>query len=363
MALPLINLSGTPYEQGLEHGRQLKARVEHNLDVYYERFKTEVFLERSEVLRRAKLYAEAIQARSPAYYAVMQGVAEGAGVGFEDVAALNVRYEILYYEFGVGEQRAGVDGCTSFALLPERTAHAHLMMGQSWDWIPHVKGAVLQTEDAGGLKTLSFTEAGIVGGKIGLNSEGVGLCINGLASLVDDWTTLEKPFHVRCYDILRQPTFEAARGIILDEERPGSANFLVAQSPDKMINVESAPKVAKVLEPQNGAVTHSNHFSDPKGLGLAEIENEFWENSCKRRARMDELLASKEVFTVEDLQAVLRDHENHPNSVCRHEDYAFGPEEHYISVTSVLMDLEARTMWISDGPPCENPFVRLELGQ
>lgn len=361
MALPVIYLRGTPREQGLEHGQQLKARIKHNLGVYYERFKTEVYLERPEVLRRANLYAQVIKERSPAYYAAMQGVAEGARVEFEDIAALNVRYEILYYEFGVGEAQAGIDGCTSFALLPERTDPKHLMMGQSWDWIPQVKGAVLQTEEANGLKTLSFTEAGIVGGKIGLNSEGLGLCINGLASLMDDWTTLDKPFHVRCYDILRQSRFEEAKGVILDEARPGSANFLIAQVPDKVLNLESAPKVANALEPEHGVLTHTNHFSDPKKLGLAELENEFWENSCKRRARMDEMLASKERFSVDDLHSFLRDHENHPNSVCRHEDDAFGPEEHYISVTSVLMDLEDRVLWISDGPPCENPFERLEL--
>ena len=361
MALPVISLSGTPFEQGLQHGQRLKARIEHNLAVYYERFKTEVFLERPEVLRRANLYAAAIKEQSPDYYAAMQGVAEGAALSFEDIAALNVRYEILYYEFGVGDQRAGIDGCTSFAILPSRTANSHLMMGQSWDWIPQVKGAVLQTEEADGLKTLSFTEAGIVGGKIGLNSAGVGLCINGLASLMDDWTTLEKPFHVRCHDILRQRRFEDARAIILDHERPGSANFLIAQSPDNVINIESAPRVASVLEPQNGAVTHTNHFANPKSMGLAEIENEFWENSCKRRARMDEMLASKPTLGVDDLHTFLRDHANYPNSVCRHEDHAFGPEEHYISVTSVLMDLDDKVMWLSDGPPCENPFERLEL--
>ena len=62
----------------------------------------------------------AIKEQSPHYYAAMQGVAEGAGVSFEDIAALNVRYEILYYEFGVGDMQAGIDGCTSFAVLPER---------------------------------------------------------------------------------------------------------------------------------------------------------------------------------------------------------------------------------------------------
>ena len=360
MALPLIELSGTPFEQGVQHGRALKNRIIHNLELYFERFKTEVFLERPEVLRRAELYAAAIAADNPAYYETMQGVAEGAALPFGDIAALNVRYEILYYEFGVGEnaraQIKGSDGCTSFALMPERTSNAHLLMGQSWDWIPGIKGALLKTREEAGLKVLAFTEAGIVGGKIGLNSSGLGLCINGLASLVDDWTTLAKPFHVRCFEILRQTSLEAARAVVTETSRPGSANFLLAQAPDAVLNLETAPDVFSETLADEGARVHTNHFENPAALALSELENEFWQYSCGRQRRLQTLLASKARLSISDLKSFLRDHDGRPNSVCRHEDPDFGPEEHYISVVSVLMDLNTQTLWLSDGPPCEHPF-------
>jgi isopenicillin-N N-acyltransferase-like protein len=40
-------------------------------------------------------------------------------------------------------------------------------------------GAVLHTTDDDSFETLAYTESGIVGAKIGLNTAGLGLCING----------------------------------------------------------------------------------------------------------------------------------------------------------------------------------------
>ena len=49
-------------------------------------------------------------------------VADGSGFAPDDIAALQVRYEILYYQFGKNAQSEDVDGCTAFAVLPEASA-------------------------------------------------------------------------------------------------------------------------------------------------------------------------------------------------------------------------------------------------
>lgn len=75
-------------------------------------------------------------------------------------------------------------------------------MGQEWDWFPEIQGAVLHLRELGGSEPLYFTEAGILGGKIGLNARGVGLCINGMVSAHDDWARLGEPFHLRTFNAL-----------------------------------------------------------------------------------------------------------------------------------------------------------------
>ncbi len=60
------------------------------------------------------------------------------------------------------------------------------------------------------------------------------------------------------------------------------------------------------------------------------------------------------------LQAMLRDHVNHPSGVCAHPDPSMPELEQDMSVASVLYDLETRTMWIADGQPCEVEYRRVE---
>ena len=163
--------------QGLAHGRDLREAIAHNIRLYFDRFENEARLPRRTVLDWAARYLEAIRRDSPDYAEGMEGVAEGAGADLLEVAALNVRYELLYYRFGriamdSGTPPAGhsTEGCTAFGLLPAAAEADHLIHGQNWDWIPGVAGAVLHTTSPDGMQSLAFTEAGIFGGKIGINS-------------------------------------------------------------------------------------------------------------------------------------------------------------------------------------------------
>jgi hypothetical protein len=50
-----------------------------------------------------------------------------------------------------------------------------------------------------------------------------------------------------------------------------------------------------------------------------------------------------------------------PFGICRHENPADPPEQHYITVASVVMDLNERRLRLTDGPPCVNPFQTITL--
>ncbi len=362
MTLPIVHLAGTAYEQGVQHGQALKDRIAHNLDVYFARFERETGLARPEVLDRARRYAKAIEEQNRDYFDGMRGVAAGSGFAPDDIAALQVRYEILYYQFGKNAMSEDVDGCTAFAVLPEASASGRLLVGQNWDWIPQVQGAVLHTTEADGLQTLAFTEAGIVGGKIGLNSAGLGLAINGMTSTDDDWSTLAKPFHVRCYEILRTRDFDAAVQVVTGESRACSTNFLIAQTPDRVVDIEAAPDKLRLLGCEGGCLVHTNNFTAPEEIGVAEPPNPKRPFSIGRRSRMGELLGARQKIAVGDIQTDLRDHLRYPYGICRHAAEGLEPpEHHYITVTSVIMDLDTKTLLLTDGVPCENEYQAVTL--
>jgi isopenicillin-N N-acyltransferase-like protein len=358
MTLPLVQLRGAPFAQGVQHGEALRERIEHNLGLYFARFERELKLTQDETLRRARLYAEAISGQSPAYYEGMRGIAAGSGFSLEAIAALNVRYELFYDAF---VERPIPDGCTAFALLPEASADGHLRIGENWDWIAGVRGAVLHSVDPDGLETLAFTEAGIFGGKIGLNSAGLGLAINGLTSHADDWARLRRPFHTRCYEVLRSHDLERAAAVITAEDRSCSANFLLAQAPGRVLNLETAPGSSRATTCVAGCIVHANHFVEPEALGITERNVETNPHSPQRHARLESLLRASSPVGEDALRAALRDHERYPYSVCFHIDPAEPPEEHYESVVSAILDLDALTLDLTDGPPCQGEYVRYAL--
>lgn len=364
-------LKGSPRQIGLKHGKEATQAIEHNLDVYFQRFKQETELSREDALSRASKYLDVIQNQNPAYAAAMKGVAEGSGTDLVEIAALNVRYELMYSQFSkIGLKPVPrTYGCTAFAIMPESSQTGHLLMGQNWDWIPQVEGLFLKIRSLEGPDVLCFTEAGVVGGKIGLNSEGLGLMINGLVSDRDDWSRLGKPFHVRCWEILKSRTLRQASTVVSEGKRSCSANFLLGQhlktGEGAVVDMESAPEATCELAPVNGAIGHTNHFSDPQKLGVQQVLDEERKSTLQRYGRIQQLLdekvrkGGKINFSV--AQSMLRDHKGRPESICRHPNRGLPKDERYKTVVSIVMDLHDRRIWATIGSPCVNDYGSLRL--
>ena len=177
----------------------------------------------------------------------------------------------------------------------------------------------------------------------------------------DDWARPVTPFHVRCYQIMRSRTLEAAIQVLAGEGRACAGNFLITKTPDRVSDVEAAPDKINILSCTDGCLTHANHFVDPKGLGIVETPSDRRIYSWNRQNRLRELLTQRLPLTIEGIQDALRDTKDDPFGICRHRDYSVGPEEHYTTVTSVVMDLTDRTLHLTDGPPDESEYQTVAL--
>lgn len=379
MALPILDLSGSPREVGRAHGEAGRERIGYNVELYFHRFEVEAGVPRSEALDRAAQYLGVIQRREPDYAALVQGIAEASGCELLEIAALNARYEILYSEFAravMDEATKGgaaapedllgePDGCSAFGVEPAASPDGHLRLGQNWDWIPGVQGLLLRIERPDGLRVLCFTEAGIAGGKIGLNSAGLGLVINGLVSNRDSWARLQTPFHVRTWRALNSRTLGEATDAILGEARSCSANFLLAQAAGagegRVIDIEAAPDTNRTLPPQRGLLAHTNHFLDADRLDIWQ-PLDARSSTFRRCSRLQDLLdGSSGRLDAKALTAILRDHEGYPQSICTHPSPLWPEEERYQTVFSVVMDLHAGEMLACPGNPCTYAYQQVSL--
>jgi len=371
MTFPLIYLNGDAFNQGVQHGTQLRDRVLHNLDLYFYRFQNEIKLTRTQTLEMAGKVAGHIERFNPEYAAGMRGIAKAVGKDYLEIAALNARYEILYFGYGeMGLKNAGlegrfnqkkVDGCTLFAALPAAMASGHLTMGQNWDWIVGVQGALLHTTHGDGFESLAFTEAGIFGGKIGFNSVGIGVGISGLVSMDDDWSRPVKPTHLRCYEILRSSSFVEAQCIVSEGERACSTNFMIAAAPDQVVDFETAPHGVQMLTCVAGSMAHTNHFVDPDALGIKEPPSERRPHSYFRQELMTRLMESKRPLEISDLQAFLSNKEDYPDGICRYPNLEEPEADRVETIAGIIMDLESKQMWVADGHPDVNPFELYSL--
>lgn len=366
--LPLLNLRGDPYERGRQHGRDLPVAIAENIQTYLARFAASG-LDAEAARREGQNWIDVTRRQNPDYAEEMRGIADGSELPLADIVMLNVRYEITFGLFLKESQEAdiatvadGTDGCSTFGVMPEASTSGHTILGQNWDWLAGVYGrcAVLRVRRDDGPDFICFTEAGIVGGKMGVNEHGIGLVENGLVSDHDGKNAYEKPFHMRCREILDASSFDLAMLPIVETRRVCSANFVVGHTDGEIIDLETSPDQVSYHYPVDGIVTHSNHFLDPRH-GPSQMER-LSPSTLYRANRLDRLLR-KDIgrLDIPEFRAALSDHFGSPNAICRHPNESQPEARRTMTNAAVVIDLAERVMHVANGPPCCNDFVAITL--
>src|SRR5204862_4686878 len=130
----VLTRKGSPHQIGYGHGKKARPEIEHNLEVYFRRFKSETELSHDVAISRAAKFLEVINKVSPDYAETMKGVAAGSDQESLDITALNVRYELMYIQFSeIGlKTMPRTFGCTAFALLPPPLDNGPSLTTQHW---------------------------------------------------------------------------------------------------------------------------------------------------------------------------------------------------------------------------------------
>jgi len=364
--LPRQSLTGGPHERGVQHGEAFADEIRHNVETYRDVFRARgIDVERARDL--AAGFVPRIETENEPYATEMAGVAEGSGLPVEDVALVNVRYEVMYNAYTdegaeptEAEAASAVDGCTSYGVAPEASANGHTYVGQNWDWLPAVETFVMDVDREDGPDFLAVTEAGMVGGKFGLNERGIGYAVNGLATPGDGEDPFRKPTHVRSREILDAERLDAAIEPVIATDRPGSRNYLLGHAEGELIDLETAPEVVNYLYPEGGVLAHANHFEDRTRVeSVLERQSP---HSLVRGARMRRLL-EREAGDIdpETLKSVLRDDFGHPKGICRYETDEADAQGDFHTKVSIVMDLTERRLLLTDGPPRDAEYREYRL--
>jgi isopenicillin-N N-acyltransferase like protein len=351
MEIPVISISGSPYNLGFQHGKKAKEAIKKNVIFYLDHWKYFAGVSKEQIFQDAKKYIPYIQMFDPELIEELKGLADGAGRQFEEILALNSRWELNYAYNKWANPKASVPAeCTAFALTPGATTNKHTLIGQNWDYNPYDSLLIVRVKQEQKPNIIMSIEAGTIGQK-GFNSAGIGIVQNYLQCETDSFQ-LGLPILIKERGILNSNSLPECLKILTDFEGPNSGNLVIAHRDGEAINVECAPSDEFFLYPENNVLVHTNHFLSPN-LKVKDTGKNRVPDSILRNFRASRILRGKSgAIEVDTLKGVLSDHFGYPHSICRHRIESLNPNEQSETNTSIIIDLTAGEMLYTEGPPC-----------
>ena len=362
---PQVRVQGGPFERGLQYGKQVAPRVRHSVEAYRGVFERWAGLDWASAHRLADEYVPSIAALDGRYLDEMKGIAQGAGLEFEDILAINLRTEVMFAakaRTARAFERPAAE-CTTLVVLPSASAQGRILLGQNWDWLAHTLETliVLEVEQDEGPRFVTVVEAGLLA-KFGLNSAGIGILTN---ALVCDHDKGEPglPYHVILRSLHDATSITDALKRLQAAPRSSSANYILACEDGLAIDAECTPgDFSRVLVemPDKGLIAHTNHFLSPR-FEAVDVGRWVMPDSVFRlqsaREFITPLLGS---VRPETLQEALSLHEGHPLGVCSHVQEDLDPVEWDGTIVSAVIDLRRRRVWLADGNPCTTGYRPLD---
>ena len=302
-AFPLIEVSGTSYEMGRQHGEQAADIVSRYL-ILIDRISG---VSRDTLCRNAMRFLPRLQALSSQLVEEVRGLADGARISFEEAMLCQVRGEAAY---------AWDAGCTAFALRGEATLDGSLLIGQNQDLPPEFGdvSVLLRIRPSDGRPpALIYTFAGQLG-YFGMNQYGVANYANAVFD--PEWRPglAHYPLKRMC---LEQRSVRECVELFEKHRVCSAANTVLSDGNGNITSLEVRPQaVAQYSGEHPDAIIHTSHYLTDE---FCEVETAPPPDSFARFRRMTALVAERwGRVTMSALQGILADHEGEPAGICRH---------------------------------------------
>lgn len=346
-------LDGTPRDRGRIHGEALKPMILESLERWKyllgQRFKKSVdrlidqLVEKTNFLAAAKKW-------TPQLLDEVKGIAEGAGLDFNLVFALQLMDEWIWCLQSRAQNT--VERCSSLGCFKEGDRPA--LVAQNLDWLNYIEGlgALLHIKyPESTLESLVPTVAGMIG-TCGLNNRPLGICTNALWEFANNSIDgLPTTFIVRA--VLEQPNLNTAVDFIHKIKHASAENYLIGDS-EQVVDYEcTANKISQYIPYEDAQrVYHTNHplvnddvIFPPKKPPLTSTTHNRFNYLVKR------LKDPTKNITIETVKYILSSHEG---SVCVHHNYQ--PLAGYTFCSVICSLSHSPVLHLAMGPPCSNEY-------
>ena len=358
-ACPVLELRGSPFEQGRAHGAELRDLIAGMVEEHFAflefsaRHVVGLELGHDKILRVTDQFLPACERFAPELVEEVRGIAAGSGLPFREILSLNTFIDLADWVRPATAHNYSL-GCTTYGACSPATRDGQVYLGQNFDakavFEPFVVALKIEGEDAPPAWAASF--AGVVG-CAGINAAGLGVVINHL-NMADARPGVPFTFAVRA--ALREATVEAALGVLRRSERASGIHYLLGDERG-LCGLETSATKFEVLAPREGWIAHANHCAAPDPQSIETVRSE---GSLQRDSRAAGALAGRAgQIRPETLAAIACDHEGTADSVCSHVEPDAPRLRQYKTCFAVLLEPKARAMEMFAGSPCEGRRVRL----
>jgi isopenicillin-N N-acyltransferase-like protein len=336
-----------PRERGLELGERFRAEVSAHAAAYRRLFARRADRPFDIDLWSARAW-ETIRAVAPEHAEEIAGIAEGAGLPVEALAAVNARTEIL-----VAANPSGITECSTVVALPPGRSPVAV---QTWDWydamsdgwlhwtIPHPDGRVVQT----------VTEFGMLA-KIGVSSAGVGVMLNMLHHEHDAKAAAEErvgyPVHLLSRAILDRAASLDDALAIASAPTSASTSLTVVDRAGAAATIELFPGGPGVREPEDGLLVRTNHFVSEAGAPGC-LAATIGDSTEFRRTTLLEAFTGAVPSSTEQVVSAMETHRADGGGVCAHPREDEEPLLWHRTLATVGIDVAEGRLDVRDGGPC-----------
>lgn len=352
-----IELSGTPYEMGVQHGKKLKDEVRELARLRLtlaQQFASEhgVRPTEEECREMARLHLPLHEQYSPRSIDEWRGIAEGADIAIEDVFfanALTDFQDVLWQTSGVE-----VHGCTSFAVGPEATEGRATYIGQTWDMHasaePFVR--IFHRQPTDGPESLTMSTAGCLS-LVGVNQEGIAVGNNNLRPRDARPGVI---YLAMLHEALHQTQWNDAVACITEAPRASGHNYIMCHEFGARANIETTATQYDTHLVSGNWYVHTNHYLSPRLVPLEDPTNEPASTEHRLERGRHAFQQAEQPFTPDAIRELMSDHDGGDLGICRH-----GTGDDARSVAFVVADPKRRSLWVSLGPPCEGSLQEYSL--
>jgi isopenicillin-N N-acyltransferase-like protein len=349
-----VELSGTGYERGLQHGRALKAEiaeaVRHWKDSLHEARQQDPDAVIAAFLRDTN-FLPAIKAWTPDLLEEVKGIAEGSGQPFETMLAYQLVDEIWVY-FDAPQE---VHHCSGLGIARQLERPALVAQNMDVESFRDGSQTLLRILPAAGEpEQLVFTCAGLIAAN-GMNSGSVAVGCNTLMPLNASRDGLPVAFVVR--GMLARTEGHNVIGFLKRIKHASGQNYIIGIG-DRVFDFEASATQVVRFQPVAGGspVFHTNHPLANKDLKPWYAQLPYSSgNSDSRFDSLEQRLGLPDSDLSElAVKAALRSKDSEQHPVCR----PLGLGSASFTFGSVIMTLSgAPTLQLTCGPPDANEYV------